>query len=355
MKILNKYLYKKLLIYLLVILPSVSFISILVELIELLRKTKEINVFYILMYAFYKMPEKIYLILPVSSVIVFALLARDLINSKEIYPILLNGISLRKLFSIFLVFAIFLSLFQVLNLEFLLPVSEKKAEVIYRKLRHKTEKEKNFIAFNTWITLDKKTFMYFDVLDFNTRTGKNITIIRLNDDFKPVLRIEGKSFLISKNKIVINTGKIIDLKNVFSFKITTFNTYPFFMNLDLNEFKKLVEVKKPVSLRQLYKTARIAEKYGYPSSYYWSRFFSKLSTVFSPLILSIAVYPFIWKQRKENIGIIVILILLYWYGTGFLTSIAESNVIPYFAVLSMDIIYIFVGLLFLRKLQFIEF
>ena len=127
------------------------------------------------------------------------------------------------------------------------------------------------------------------------------------------------------------------------------------MNLDLNEFKKLVEVKKPVSLRQLYKTARIAEKYGYPSSYYWSRFFSKLSTVFSPLILSIAVYPFIWKQRKENIGIIVILILLYWYGTGFLTSIAESNVIPYFAVLSMDIIYIFVGLLFLRKLQFIEF
>jgi len=355
MKILDRYIYKKLIVYLVVILPSVSFVTVLAELIELLRKIKEFNVLNILMYAFYKIPEKVYLILPVSVVIVLVLLARDFVNSREIYPILLNGISLRELSKKIVVFSFFISLLQISNLELILPKAEKNAEKIYRHLKHKDEVEKNLIAFNTWITLDKKTFMYFDILDFESKTGKNIVIIKLDKEFKPVFRIEGKNFFIGEKKIVISSGKVVDLKNPFNFQISSFKTYPFFTELNVKEFKKLIEVKKPTSLMELYKTGKVAEKYGYPSSYYWSKFYSKLSTVISPFILAFTIYPFVWKLRKENLLLIVVMVLVYWYGTGFITSLAEGNVVPYFFIFSVDIVYLFIGFLFLRKLYFVEF
>ncbi len=356
MGILDRYIYKKLFIYLLVILPSISFVTILVELIELFRKIKLFDLSAIFLYVLYKIPEKLYFMLPVSVVIVITLLAKDLIKSREIYPILLNGISLKRLGKRFFIFAAFFSILQILNLEFLLSESQKKAEKVYMILKKKeSEENKKLLAFNTWIALDKKTFMYFDVLDFESKSGKNAVIIKLDKSFKPVLRIEGNRFFVKENKIIFFNGKVIDLKNPFDFSIFAFKKYPFFMDMDIEQFKKLIKVKKPVSLRQLYTTAKIAERYGYPASYYWSKFYQKLATVFSPFFLAFAVYPFIWKKRAEYIGIILGLVIFYWYGSGFLSSLAESNVLPYISVLFIDVVYIAVGLFFLRRLRFQEF
>ncbi|NPA53665.1 MAG: YjgP/YjgQ family permease [Aquificae bacterium] len=356
MRILDKYLYKKLFIYLLVILPSISFVTILVELIEILRKIKIFDVSALFMYIIYKLPEKLYFMLPVSVVIVVALLIKDLIQTREIYPILLNGISLKDLGKRIFIFSFIFSLLQILNLETILPEAQKRAEKIYKILRKKDlEETKKLLAFNTWIALDKRTFMYFDILDFDTKSGKNAIVLKLDKDFKPVLRIEGKSFFVKENKILFFNGKVINLKNPFDFSLEKFREYPFFMNMNIEEFKKLIEIRKPISLKELYTTAKIAEKYGYPASYYWSKFYQKLATVFSPLFLVFAAYPFLWKQKAKYIGIVVILLVFYWYGSGLLSSLAESNVIPYVSVFSIDILYLIIGFIFLRKLDFQEF
>ncbi len=356
MGILDKYLYKKLFIYILVILPSISFVTILVELIELFRKIKIFDINLLFLYILYKFPEKMYFMLPVSVVIAVALLAKDLIRSREIYPILLNGISLKHLGKRVFVFSMVFSLFQLANLELILPDVQKKAEKVYKILRKKEDEEnKKLLAFNTWIALDKKTFMYFDVLDFETRSGKKAVIIKLDKHFKPVLRIEGDTFFVKKNKIIFFSGKVVDLKNPFNFSVLAFKKYPFFMDMGIEEFKKLIKVKKPVSLKELFSTAKIAERYGYPAAYYWSKFYQKLATVFSPFFLVFAIYPFVWKRKVEYIGIILGLLVFYWYGSGFLASLTESNVLPYPSVFFIDIVYILVGFFFLRKLEFHEF
>ncbi len=356
MKILDRYIYRKLLIYTAIILPSITVVTILVELIELFRKIKLFDIKLILLYILYKIPEKVYFMLPITLVIVTALFARDLIKSKEIYPVLLNGISLKSLGIRFFLFSFAFSILQLLNLEIILPEAQHKSEKLYKILRKKEDTEKNkLIAFNMWIAIDKKTFMYFDVLDLNRKNGKNGIIVKLDNEFKPVLRVSGSSFHVFNNKIVFFNGKLVNLKNMYDFSVITFKKYPLFLDLDLNSFKELISIKKPISLRELYKTATIAKKYGYPASYYLSRFYQKLSTVIAPFVLVFALYPFMWSLKTEYIGIILGLLVFYWYGTGFITSLTEGNVIPYYSVFIVDLFYILIGFIFLRKLTFHEF
>lgn len=352
MKILYRYLYKKLTIYLLVIIPSFSIVAILVELIELLRKAKNLDFSAVLLYVIYQLPEKVYYILPISVVIAFFLLAKDLINRREIYPILLNGISLKKLGLAIFIFPVFISFIQLANLEMIMPVAKMKAQEMYLFLKNRPKNEP-LIAYNSWVTIDKRTFMYFGFLDLRKRAGKNIVIIKFNKNFDPVFRIEGSKFTV-ENKIKIKNAKIIDLKSFTDFSIKKVREYDYNQKIDLNSLKKLVKIKKPVSIRQFYKAAVIAEKFGYPASLYWSKFYSKLATVISPFILGFVVYPLLWNRKKYTIAVIAGLIVVYWYATAFLTSIASTNVIPFYVIFSVDFVYLMAGLFLFRRLKFSE-
>jgi len=352
MKILYRYLYKKLTVYLLVIVPSFTFVAILAELVELLRKAKNLDFQAIVLYILYQTPEKVYYILPVSVVIALFLMARDLINSREIYPILLNGISLKRLGMAVFIFPVFVSVVQLVNLEIVMPEAKRKAESIYGFLRKKPKTEP-LIAYNSWVTIDKNTFMYFSFLDLRTKKGKGIVILKHRDDFSPVLRIEGKQFFIGE-QIKIKNSKVITINEGTQISLKRFNEYIFPEKVDIENFKKLIKVKKPVSIRQLYRSAVIAEKFGYPASYYWSKMYSKIATVIAPVILAFTFYPLLWNRKKTSIVVMAVLLLTYWYSIAFLTSIAQSNVIPYYGIFSVDVIYLLLGIIMFRKLKFSE-
>ena len=352
MKILFRYLYKKLFIYILVIVPSFTFIAMLVEVVEILRKIKKVDYSEILLYSVFQSPEKVYYILPVSVVLSFFLLARDLINSKEIYPILLNGISLKKIGITLFVFPLFMSLVQIINLEVVMPQAKMKAEGIYKSLK-KQKTSEPVIAYNTWVTVNKKTFVYFSFLDFAHKRGKGINLIIFDRSFNPSLIIEGKTFQI-KNYIKIFEGKIVAIKNSEKLDVKYFREFTFPEKIDIDNFRKLVKIKRPISIRQLYTSAKIAEKYGYPSSYYWSKMYSKIATVISPLILSFSLYPLIWTRKKLSIVAIALLILSYWYAAAFLSSLSQTGIIPHFSVILVDLLFVIFGFFMFSRLKFSE-
>ncbi|WP_457640140.1 LptF/LptG family permease [Persephonella sp.] len=353
MKILYRYLYKKLTVYMLVIVPSFTFVAVLAELVELLRKAKNLDYQAVGLYVLFQTPEKVYYILPVAVVIAFFMLARDLINSREIYPILLNGISLKKLGVVLFFFPVIVSLVQIGNLEFVMPEAKRKAEEVYSLLKNKQKKNEPLIAYNSWVTLENNLFMYFSFLDLSRKTGRGIVILKYDRQFNPSVRIEGKLFWI-KDQIEIKNGKVITISGDTGISLKRFSSYIFPKNIDIDNFKKLVKVKKPVSIKQLYRSAVIAEKFGYPASFYWSKMYSKIATVVSPLILGFTFFPFIWNRKKSTLVIIAVLLLGYWYSTAFLTSIAQSNVIPYYGVFSVNVVYALIGLFFFRRLKFSE-
>ncbi len=357
MKILYRYLYIRLFIYLLITLPSFSVVVLLAELVEILRKIKNFETLSLILYTFYKLPEKIYFILPVATVIAFILLIKELIERREIYPILLNGISLRQLGLNLFIFPLFLSVLQIVNLEFVMPSFKVKSENIYQKLKvGKIEGEKYLIAYEKWVSVGKNKFIYFGFLDLNRKIGRDIIYVEFDKNFKPIYRIEGKNFFINKDKIKVFDAKLIDFSKIEEKKIniTKFHTYYITPDVNIKNLKNLFKFKKPVSMTDYYKSAKVFEKFGYSANYYWSRFFSALATVFSPLILTIAIYPFLWNKRKDRLVLAFVGIIFYWYGISFLTSLSESGAIPYITIFSIDILYLTIGIIKLRNLTFTE-
>ncbi len=358
MKKLYIYLYKRFLFYFLIIFPAFATISVLVELIELLRKIKHMDVLKILMYIGLQLPEKAYYMLPIAVVIVLVLVARELINSREIYAILINGISLKRISISLLILTMFLTILQIANLELIMPKAKTKAGLIYLELKskekEKKKKEEIDIVYNTWISVEEKFFMYFAFLDFSRREGKNLILIKFDNDFNPVYTVEAESFKIDKNKFYLEKGKIIDVSNIYDIYILDFNEEQWNINLDLHKLKQLIKVKKPISLTQLYETAKAAEKFGHSYAKLWSKFYSKLATVFSPFILAFFALPLLWTKNTNRLFIVFIAILGYWYGTAFIASITETGIIPYYSVFIIDILYLVLGLIGLSKLKFIE-
>lgn len=357
MKILYQYLFFKLFIYLLIILPSFTIVVILAELIELFRKIKIFDYSLIGLYVVYQLPEKVYYILPISVVISFILLAKDLIDSKEIYPILLNGISLKKIGYTLFFFPLFLSVLQMANLEFVMPKAKEKTEKIYQLLKGKEiEKEKYIIAHDKWVALDSRKFLYFEFLDLNKRHGRNLVYLELDDNFEPKIRVDAGFFSIEKNKIYLEKAKLIDFSQINSKNliIREYLKKNLYISLDMKSLKKLFKVKKPISISDFYKSAKIFEKFGYSANVYWSKFYSLIATIVSPLVLSIIAFPLLWSKKKDRLVLTFVLIIFYWYGTAFFRSLAESGAIPYLLILSIDILYTATGIFLMEKLKFTE-
>lgn len=132
--------------------------SVLVELIEILRKAKVQDFNLILIYILAKLPENFYYIVPISLIISAFVVANEIIKSREIYPILLNGISINYISTRIVIFSIFISFLQVLNLEVLMPKSNKVYVETYQKLKNQPLEDEKAIAYNLWLRLDEKKF-----------------------------------------------------------------------------------------------------------------------------------------------------------------------------------------------------
>lgn len=356
MKLLNWYILKKQLILYFIALPAFAFIAALILILEKIGNIKVFNFYDFSLFVLFSLPEKLYYVIPTVSVIVFFIVYRELQISKRIYPILLNGISLKYLYLPAFLFSIFVFVIELLNIEFIMPTTDKLASIHYKKLKgNNPEEEKHLITAHQWIKLNDTTFIYFGFLDLNQNKGKDFVFIQVKkDNFYPLYRIEAKDVKLDKNKIFLKKGKIVSLANIQNFEYTKFDNLDYPVKIDLKNLKKLIKIKKAVSISQFYKKAVIADKFGYPSGFFWSRFFSYTTSIFSPIVLILFTYPFLWLKRKEKYIIIVGLILLYWYLISALASLAETGAIPYFSPLFVNLFYAVLGIVFIKKIKFTE-
>ncbi|MFN3977252.1 MAG: LptF/LptG family permease [Sulfurihydrogenibium azorense] len=349
MKILDRYIYEKLTVYFLIVFPAFSLVSVLVELIEILRKAKVQDFNLILIYILAKLPENFYYIVPISLIISAFVVANEIIKSREIYPILLNGISINYISTRIVIFSIFISFLQVLNLEILMPKSNKVYVETYQKLKNQPLEDEKAIAYNLWLKLDEKNFIYFDFFDLEKKVGKEIVLISMDENFLPTNRWEAESFKVESNSLTLLRGKEITVKSIEDVKVSKFDEKKVYVSVDPEKIKKLIKEKKPVSITQLYKVAKIAQNYGYDASYFWSKFYQKLATVISPFILTVFAVGFIWRKNKFIILAGFLSTVLYWYGTSIVSAIASVGNIPYYFIFSFDILFLSIGFYLMFK------
>lgn len=350
MKILDRYIYTKLSVYLLIIFPSFSIISEFVELIELFRKVKNPEPNLMLTYIVSKLPENSYYILPVSLLVSVFIVIVDLKKSREIYPILTSGISVWYINSRFIIASVVVSILQIINIQTIMPHTVKLSQQTYQRLKNQQEEEQKTLAYNLWLKISHNTFLYFDVYDSSSKSGKGLIITQFDDSLKPVKRVEAKEFNIKDGKVTLRDYKKIEINSLNDVKIeTSQNQTEVQTKIDENELTRLIIQKKPVSLTQVYKVAQIAKKYGYEPSYYWTKFFQKATTVISPFVLLVFAVNFFWQKEYYRIFIGFISILVYWYSIAVISSITESGKIPYLFIPAVDFVFLMVGIFLLRK------
>ncbi|EDP74209.1 hypothetical protein HG1285_04101 [Hydrogenivirga sp. 128-5-R1-1] len=293
-----------------------------------------------------------------AAVISFFIVYRELITSRKIYPIFLNGISIKYLITPAVLFSIFVFFIQLFNNLVVMPKSKELSLKYYKTLKGgklQSEEDKYIFISNQWIKLDNFTFAYFGFLDLNKSIGKNFIYIKLdNKEFYPLFRVEAKTVNIQKEKLKLFKGRIVSLADVINFDYTKFEKLEYPVKIDTKNLRKLIKIKRPTSILQFYEKAIIADRFGYPSGYFWSRFFSYFTTVFSPIVLTIFIYPWIWLRRREKYIVIFGSILFYWYVISALASLSETGGVPYFSPVFINIIYLILGFILLFKIKFVE-
>lgn len=354
MRILDRYIYTKTTIYFLIIFPSFTIISGLIELVELLRKVKEIDLKLIFLYIISKTPENSYYIVPVSLLVAVFVVILDMKKSREIYPILTSGISINYLNLRFLLFSLLITALQLINLELIMPRSTPLSESIYLKLKNTPEDTQKTIVYNVWLKLKENSFLYFDVYDFFNKTGKGLILLEFDRELRPTRRVEAELFGIDGKTIKMENSKSITINSMSDIKIVKSHGRSIIqIEIEEKEIYRLVKSKKPISLTDVYKVAYLAKKYGYGSSYFLSKFFQKLATLFSPVVLLMFAVSFFWEKEYYKIGIGFISIVAYWYGTALITAITEGGKLPYISIFVIDFVFMLVGYLKIRSLKYI--
>ncbi|MCX7760936.1 MAG: LptF/LptG family permease [Hydrogenothermaceae bacterium] len=352
MKILQRYILTKTLAYFFVLLPAFTITSILIESIEIFRKVKVINFELISLYLISKIPENAYYIIPLSILVSIFLVIKDIKKNREIYPILLNGISLLYLSFIFIMISGLITIIQIFNSEYIMPKTVPLSQNFYLKLKDVKEESQKTVAYSIWLRVKENSFLYFDFLDFRTKTGKGLIYLEFDKDLKPIKELELEEFKIEGNRIYGEKGKFVSIPSLDSVDIKSIDSYKdTSIEIDQEELKKLIKQKKPVSISEFYKIAKISQKYGYESSYFWSKFMQKVTTVISPLILVIFAISFFWKSSYKQIFIGFLGVLFYWYSIAILSSISEAGNIHYSFIASIDIIFLVVGLISLAQIN----
>ncbi len=357
MKLLNLYILKKLFIIFLIVIPVFSFVSILIQIIEKIKNIKIFDPLNFLIYLLTSLPEKLYYVIPIAAVISFFIVYRELILSKKIYPIFLNGISIKDLILPAILFSFIVFTVQIINNIIVMPKSDEISQKYYKKLKGANEdkEEKYLFISNQWIKLDNFTFAYFGFLDLNSYMGRNFIYLKLdNTSFYPLFRLEAKKVKIKKYNLKLEEGRVISLREIKNFDYINFKKLDYPVKIDTKNLRKLIKIKRAVSITQFYEKAKIADKFGYPSAFFWSRFFSYLTTLFSPIVLIIFIYPLIWLKRREKYFIIFGSIFIYWYVVPLIASLSESGAVPYFSPVILDFIYLTAGLILLSKIKFVE-
>lgn len=353
MKILNRYIYKKLTAYLLVIFPSFTIVSGFVELIEVLRKVKDIDISMTLMYVLSKIPENSYYIIPISLLVSVFVVIVDLKKSRELYPIITGGIPVVYLNIRLMVASFVVSLVQVFNLEVVMPKTVPFSQQIYEKMKNQSEDNHKTIAYNIWLKLSNDVFVYFEVYDTGSKSGRGLILTQFGEDLRPTVRLEAKEFYIKENKLFVENYRKIDVKSLNDVRIeTSENKIEVLTEINENDLNNLIKQKKPVSLTQIYKIANVAQRYGYEPNYYWAKLFQKLTTVISPFVLLMFSLWFFWQKEYHKVFIGFISVLIYWYGVAVISSVVETGKLPYLIILGVDFVFIAAGIFFLNRKSF---
>ncbi len=328
-KILHKYIAKMFLYSFAATFFSLAGLSLLVDIIEMLRKSSNLEISFITVFAISltKLPFLLLQILPfcviIATVITFWIMSR----SSELIIYRAVGVSAKNFISPVLATAFLIGLFAT-------TIFNPLAASMYDK--HNNLLEKNGFSF------DNAPFLAEDGLWFRETKGdvtsviytKNIiledeqlklnqlSIINLKDDYLLKSRIEGKIATIKDNKIHLPSATVYKIeqlpKQVENYELET--------SITINQLQENMASLESISFWEMPSIISFFEKTGFSVNNYKSYYYSLLAMPFLLVAFVLAAAPFMLMTniRKSNMFFRILLAIVSGFILFFFAKISMA-------------------------------
>lgn len=351
--ILDKYINKTILSFIMIILFIYIFFSSIIKFIDQIKRieVQEYDVVSFIFYIILCIPKEIEVFFPIAVLIGSLIGLRILMNNNELIVMQSFGISVLQIFISILKSSILLIIISIIFNEYIVP----KCEKISRNYRHQIL-VKNDLNQNTgfWIK-DKKNFVcVINIL--NEKKLKNIIIYNFNNkkNIKNIIHAEfaifnKKNFWILSNvrKTIITSAKIIQKKFIYSIWKST---------LDPNKINMLSLPIKSFSITELYNFSKILEKNKENSIKYRLYMWKKIFQPFAIFIMLSMAFSIVFQRKEINnlkfkqILFAIILSFIFHIVNSIFSTISILNKFsPCISAICPIIIFLFLSIIIFYK------
>jgi len=354
--IIDLYVVKKLLFTFTLIFLSLIFIFYIIQLLEIVDEMVDNNIAFIygIKHVFFKTPEIISFVLPISLLTSVLLTFSIMSKNNEILAVQVSGISLQRLSLPAIILGIIFSFVYFWVQETITPKAELKAQQFMNIIKN-IESPKDMEIKKNWV-IGENNQIYFNSPDTKHNRYLNFNIIQMDDNYyinkiihakyarwkslqdlvltQGIERTFQKDDLISSIPFKRKEVSISGGRNLFTQKIIS-SKY-----LNISGLKKFIKYLKDNKANPVQYEAKLFHKYAYP---------------LSGLVMVLIAIPFSFMMGKKGtiygIGIAVAISMIFWFtfalfsalGTNDILSPFISGFAPIFIFMAISI-YLFVNI-----------
>ena len=357
--ILDRYVIRKYLAVFAIIFVGLVSVSIIVTFFERIDNVyvhdKPLSLF--LGYIWYRVPEFVSLILPVTALTTTLLALGILTKFNEVTAMKACGISVYRLIFPILFMAMVVSVFSFYLQERILPRANSKAEETWNRINDRPPRSYSYINRHWVLSREKNRIYHYEFFDPVPSVFSRLSIFDIDfDSWALSGRIYAEKAYLKEDK----------LRLVESWKRTFSGTFS--ADFEVQAERKLAGVearsyflkewKEPsqMTYSELRKYTAEVEEMGFDASRFKVDLNAKISFPFICLIMTLLGVPFAFSMGKRGtlvgIGLSIVIAMVFWGAIGVFRSLGYVNFLgPFLAAWTPNLVFGLIGVYLLFRMR----
>ena len=334
MTILDKYLAREIIKYLLTVLIAVVGVYLAVDFFQKIDNfiLADIPFSRMITYFALKIPLIVAQIMPVG-ILLGVLIGFGLMNkNNEIIALKCGGVSVYYLLRPVLVISIALSILMFLMSEAIVPLTISKANTIWLS----EVKKKTLLSYrqnNIWIKGNRSIY-YIKYYNPQKNRISGISLNYFDKDFRLIKRVDAKEGIFRDGKWVLFDlmEQVLDGKDQ-GYRVSFYDQRVAQVDFIPQDLKHFMKKSEEMSVTELFEYIQDVESEGYDATAYRVDFHAKFAIPLVCVIMSLIGTGIAVKRRiKEGLSISIAfgvgMIFLYWISYSFCLSLGYGEVLP---------------------------
>lgn len=283
-------------------------------------------------------PEVIYRMVPVASVLAVVFTLSTLNKSSELVALYSTGMSLTRICFPMLVWVLLLCGFEFSLGDRILPNFARNKNYIFYNQIKKNPSLYSMVKTNKIWYRSKDTIFYIKTLNEKTHKAQGLTLYYFNDVWDLMQMITAKEVDLSGSNWKLSDGTVTVFTADSSFPLTSqFKNKTIVMGEDSKDLTSTAHTSDVLSVGELHQFIKKNREAGLDTVRYEVSYHSKYSYAFAALVMALLGIPFSVTRGRgggvmKNVGISLGLIFLFWVSySSFLTLGNYGHLPPIFA------------------------